>query len=220
LPTPAQDPKLSTRERILEASIALFNEHGEQRVAMYRIASHLNISPGNLTYHFTRKQDIVNELVDRLERELIASIQKYEQPTLAEYVTRKIIGTFHLMWRYRFFFTSLTAMIQSNAELKARYVRLERAVHQANVEEFQQAIDQGHMRPVRHPNNLSLLADNVWATWLNCIGLEQIKNPEAEIAEDAAVYNCAVHHFSIIEPYSSKEFSASVYALLRSELGM
>lgn len=43
------------RESILETSIQLFNKNGYAAVTMRDIAGALNISPGNLTYHFKKK---------------------------------------------------------------------------------------------------------------------------------------------------------------------
>lgn len=57
-------PAPSTKERILAASLALFNERGYGNVTMRMIADFLSISVGNLTYHFPKKQDIVNALMD------------------------------------------------------------------------------------------------------------------------------------------------------------
>ena len=39
---------MSTKERILDASLALFNELGERKVPPNHIATNLKISPGNL----------------------------------------------------------------------------------------------------------------------------------------------------------------------------
>jgi hypothetical protein len=57
---PLQRSGKNTRTRIVERSIALFNRGGLQNVAIEQIASDLQISPGNLTYHFKRKRDLID----------------------------------------------------------------------------------------------------------------------------------------------------------------
>jgi AcrR family transcriptional regulator len=59
-----------TRDRILTTSLALFNEEGVAKVSGSRIAAELEMSPGNLHYHFKRKTDIVDRLVRRWEQEV------------------------------------------------------------------------------------------------------------------------------------------------------
>jgi AcrR family transcriptional regulator len=60
----------TTRERILQTSLALFNAQGLAAVSTHRIAAELEISPGNLHYHFKAKQLIVDRLFRRFEDQL------------------------------------------------------------------------------------------------------------------------------------------------------
>lgn len=47
--------KVNTYTRIINASLALFNEEGERNISTNHIAAHLGISPGNLYYHSATK---------------------------------------------------------------------------------------------------------------------------------------------------------------------
>ena len=53
---------MKTAQRILLVSLELFNHHGEANVSSVDIANELDISPGNLYYHFKGKEVIITEL--------------------------------------------------------------------------------------------------------------------------------------------------------------
>ena len=64
-----------TRNRILVASLLLFNEHGEPNTTTNQIADELDISPGNLHYHFRRKEQVVNALLDEFKADARTVLQ-------------------------------------------------------------------------------------------------------------------------------------------------
>jgi AcrR family transcriptional regulator len=60
-----------TAERIAEVTLQLFNRFGEPNVSTTLISSELNISPGNLYYHFPSKDALVNQLFDQYESAIL-----------------------------------------------------------------------------------------------------------------------------------------------------
>src|SRR5580692_6586102 len=59
-------PRGSTRERILDVALDLFNEHGYDKTSLREIAERLGFTKAALYYHFERKEDILLELHLRL----------------------------------------------------------------------------------------------------------------------------------------------------------
>lgn len=72
-----------TRKRILVTSLLLFNENGVSRTSINEIADEIDISPGNLHYHFRKK----SEIVDGLMAEFQADARKVLTPPESETLT-------------------------------------------------------------------------------------------------------------------------------------
>jgi AcrR family transcriptional regulator len=111
-----------TRERILELSLRLFNEFGEPNITTTVIADEMNISPGNLYYHFRNKDDIVNSIFVQFEAE-IGRILKVPAGRGAniEDVWLYLHHMFELIWRYRFFYRDLNDLLSRNRKLELQF---------------------------------------------------------------------------------------------------
>lgn len=73
----------NTRTRILVTTLTLFNEKGVPATTTNEIADEVDISPGNLHYHFRRK----SELVEALLGEFQADARRVLHPPNAEHAT-------------------------------------------------------------------------------------------------------------------------------------
>lgn len=61
---------MKTSERILVTALDIFNQQGESNVSSVEIAMELDISPGNLYYHFKGKEVIVAALFELYQEQM------------------------------------------------------------------------------------------------------------------------------------------------------
>ncbi|MEO9635552.1 MAG: TetR family transcriptional regulator [Parasphingorhabdus sp.] len=92
----------ATADRILDASRRAFNAKGYAATSVTEIAAALDMSQGNLTYHFPTKRDLTTALEDDLLLLMKDHRTAPKTGTLAdEYIDHLLFGM-QLTWRYRF----------------------------------------------------------------------------------------------------------------------
>lgn len=102
----------NTRNRILVTSLLLFNEHGEPGTTTNDIADEVDISPGNLHYHFPKKRQIVEALLDEFRADAKRVLVVPDDATLDDYWV-----FLHLLLEttaaYRFLFRDLETLAEA-----------------------------------------------------------------------------------------------------------
>ncbi|HEX6703438.1 MAG TPA: TetR/AcrR family transcriptional regulator [Albitalea sp.] len=110
----------STRDRILDASLRLFNDEGVAAVSTHRIAAELGISPGNLHYHFKTKQLIVTWLFRRFEDRVTPCIDAAATVTALDDLWLSLHMTFEAVSDYRFVYRDIDYLLNEFPPLEAR----------------------------------------------------------------------------------------------------
>ncbi len=111
---------MKTKEKILRTSLALFNHAGEPNITTLDVATELEISPGNLYYHFKGKDDIIEVLFERFEAEILElQIQSLSSESALLDMWTYLQFSFEIMAQYLFLFRDV-------ADLLSRYQRLHR----------------------------------------------------------------------------------------------
>ncbi len=117
---------MKTRDKIIQASIELFNERGERTITTNHIAAHLGISPGNLYYHFRNKQDIIQSIFKQYEAHLESSFQPYEEHQIdVDMLVTYFDAMFYVLWKFRFFYANLTDILSQDEQLKENYLAIQ-----------------------------------------------------------------------------------------------
>ena len=116
--------RIKTSQRIVETSLELFNQLGERSVSTNHIAAHMEISPGNLYYHFPNKQAIISVLFAEFET-LVLSFLRPPQGRWVEVADKRhyVQHLLDAMWRYRFIYRDIEHLLRSDADLAASYRR-------------------------------------------------------------------------------------------------
>jgi AcrR family transcriptional regulator len=124
-----------TRQRILDTSLAMFNTQGEPNVTTNHIADELEISPGNLYYHFRNKDDIIEQLFARYEERMDNALAapNGRLPELED-IWLQLHLIFECIWDYRFLYRDLVEILSRNRRLRLRFARiLKRADERAHL---------------------------------------------------------------------------------------
>ena len=124
---------MKTRERILQTSLQLFNEYGAPRITTNHIADEMNISPGNLYYHFRNKDEIIYQLFLSYEKKISDALQVPQSRDLnMEDMWLYLHLVFESIWEYRFLYRDLENIVSRSRKLRLRFKRiLERKIKTA-----------------------------------------------------------------------------------------
>ncbi len=120
MPAPKKPPR-RTAERILEVTLELFNRFGEPNVSTTLISAELNISPGNLYYHYPAKDELINSLFDRYETALTELLRASDNVRNVEDAWLFFHMFFELIWQYRFLYRDLNDLLSKNRRLETHF---------------------------------------------------------------------------------------------------
>ena len=192
-------PGRGTKERVLDTALGLFNARGTRAVSTNHIAKALNISPGNLYYHYRNKEDIVRALFERLSDEwhTLYTLPEDRAPTLTD-LDGMLRGHFQALWRYRFFYREMVALTQRDPGLRARYRRERDRGYKNFVRLVNAFVRGGVLRMPDGPGAITELAHGCWVVaefWLPFAELGGARIGQRRLEEGVRVLR------RILQPY-------------------
>jgi AcrR family transcriptional regulator len=199
--TQAKKPR-RTAERILEVTLDLFNRFGEPNVSTTLISAELNISPGNLYYHYPAKDELINSLFDRYERSLNELLHAADNVRNVEDAWLFFHMLFELIWQYRFLYRDLNDLLSKNRRLETHFQFVLKNKSRA-VQSVLDGLARGSAMRIdsREAETVATSMVVVLTYWLS---YEYVRDPRKALEPEsagAALLRGAFHVLSLLMPY-------------------
>jgi AcrR family transcriptional regulator len=193
---------VKTRDRILHTSLLLFNEEGEPNTTTVDISNEMDISPGNLYYHFKGKDVIIAELFNQFELSLTEILNApIDKPLDVEDNWFYLYVVFEEMYSYRFLYRNLSDLLERYPELKKRFRRIlhlmRQSIHAVLTTLSSEAVLEGEAPEVEAlVDNMILLLNY----WINYDHLLRDERPPA-----LAIHQGVYQLMTMIAPYLGEQ---------------
>jgi AcrR family transcriptional regulator len=188
-----------TRERILETALLLFNRFGEPHTTTADIADEMEISPGNLYYHFRNKDEIIAELFAGFERRLDGLLASPEGRSAGvEDLWFLLHLLFEAMWDHRFLFRDLDEILSRNRKLASRFALIMRRGSRTVIELCRGLVATGAMEASER--EIAALANNVGLVATYWISYQRISAGE-RAADAVSLERAAYQVLALIAPF-------------------
>jgi len=192
-----------TRERILETSLALFNRFGEPHITTADIADEMNISPGNLYYHFRNKDDIIGDLYGAYE-DCVAPLLAVpdDPPPGVEDLWFMLHVLFERMRDYRFLYRDLDEITSRNRKLALRFADLIRRFERTVLELCRSFVRAGQMHASqREIEALAANATLVATYWMSWQRVARARPGVAGADHDVSLDHAAYQVLALVAPF-------------------
>lgn len=195
---------MKTAEKILLISLDLFNREGERNITSVDIANELDISPGNLYYHYKGKDDIIAALVDKYVIKM-NHIPRSSSDTVSFY--QYLFDCLETMHLFRFLF-------QNIAELSTQYpvinIKLQKVAKSQRQHLRQSLLAQQSNGVLKVKNDeIDLLLDIISLSLFQSLNYYQMQGHS--LLDPEIVYRTLMTIFFSLQPhYIDDEFAASL----------
>ncbi|MGV6807098.1 MAG: TetR/AcrR family transcriptional regulator [bacterium] len=198
---------MKRKDEILVVSLRLFNEEGEAGLSAVDIANEMDISPGNLYYHYRGKEEIIAALYEQYE----ASIQTLLHDSLEnigqieDFVARFCV-VLEQVYRYRFLYRNSNDLLDKYSGIERRFKRLMRLMQTFVATNLQQMIEAGLLdTDMVILGKIDVIADNVVMilTYFN----EYSSLCEEPLGQDEFVHACFEKVIGAISPFAGQNMA-------------
>ncbi|CEQ08919.1 TetR family transcriptional regulator [[Clostridium] sordellii] len=192
-----------TKEDIILTARDLFNKHGYNSISMRDIANELEISVGNLTYHFKKKEDLIEEVVNYKHR----NYKKIDVPKSIEDLNTFFINALNIQNENAYYFKHFDQLAQISPKIYNLQRSTIKELHELLRKSFETLVDLNLMKKFSNTTQMVNIID--------CILTILIYKPVSckEFNEDDSIKNTIDCLWSILFMYLTNEGQNIYYSI-------
>jgi AcrR family transcriptional regulator len=193
-----------TAERIAAVTLELFNRFGEPNVSTTMISSELNISPGNLYYHFPSKDALVNHLFDQYESAILGLLDAAGDVQDIEDAWFFLHSLFEQVWNHRFLYRDLNNLLSGNRHLETHFHEVLERKTFALRKMLESLAAEGLM--AMDPDSVETLSASMAVMVTYWLSYEYVRDPRRAMEPESAglaLSRGARHVLALLSPYLS-----------------
>ena len=200
---------MSLRTKIIEEALLLFNEKGYGAVNLCEVAKSLSITRGNLTYHFSSKDDILSAIVEGMWSKIEAERAKSRQFPSFENLHNEVQLYYRFQKEYSFIFLDIHVLRHPIVEKQFREMTAQSIADNKATIAF--SINAGNMRPEPIPGIHNHLAFAVWMLLFFWLEQQVIRGEKTEEDGEKLIWSLLLPYFTEKGVQSFKSFFGKDY---------
>lgn len=115
----------TTKDKILDAALTLFNREGCQSITVRQLATEVGISHGNLCYHYPTVDEVIYKLYERWINEQNKRFDAIQDKNVSlEFLFETGRSTFEIAYQYRFLLLDFVGIMRQQPRIKEHFQEL------------------------------------------------------------------------------------------------
>lgn len=153
--------KSNTKTQIIETALRLFNQWGVAKTSTRKIADEMGIAHGNLTYHYLKKEEMIEVLYEQMREEMEGKITP-SQSIDFKFVQQLFAYYYQFQYRYRFFFLDIVEINRQFPAIAKRHLDTQQKRVSEGVALIEALVSGGWLVPAPRPDTYAQVSHMVW----------------------------------------------------------
>lgn len=189
---------LTTKNKILDTAVSMLNERGLSNVKLRDVSLALQISIGNLTYHYPKWENLIDDIFAQFQAE-INHLYDFFPKDISE-VVGYIERIYEIQVKYAFLFSNFYIFFQQFPKYKVIEEDFFMSRMKTMREALEKLVEKKYLYPASCEHNYDLLVKNTWLILSGWYGFSMIfKDTKYAITKEEfflSIWNMYVYHLT------------------------